>query len=91
MGDYAVIFATSGDYRVIPNGLAHRFEPLPDKAIRASITELNNFFIVPKSRSLRLDVQYFGGVYSNTALTPDVTCERHDPIGEILSLVIDDV
>jgi hypothetical protein len=39
------------------------YQALPDKLIRHSITELNNFFLAENSQSLRLDLQHAGGRY----------------------------
>jgi len=62
---YAVSFAVSGDYQVMPNGLAVGYEPLPHKPVRTSITELNNFFMEQNAQSLGLDLQYEHGAYQD--------------------------
>lgn len=74
-GAFAVAFATSGEHRVYPNGLAKRFTELPEKAIRVSTTELNNFYIKPGSQSLKLDLQFSDGQH-NAIRTLDKTIEQ---------------
>lgn len=62
--DFAVAISVDGDYQVLPNGVATGYTELPDKQVRTSVTELNNFFIKPNSKSMKVDVQYAGGKYN---------------------------
>lgn len=56
-------FSVSGELRIFAHGMAGASTPLPDKSVRTSITELNNFFITPGSQSLTLDIQFCEGNY----------------------------
>lgn len=61
---FALAFSTDGELRVFAHGSVSTDNPLPEKAVRTSITELNNFFIKPGSQSLALDVQFCEGSYN---------------------------
>lgn len=72
---FEVAFSTSGEYEVSPNGAARGFIDLPEKTIRVSTTELNNFYIKPGSQSLKIDLQFSEGRY-NAVRTIDKTPEQ---------------
>ena len=72
---FEVAFSTSGEHRIYPIGLVNRFTELPEKAIRVSTTELNNFYIKPGSQSLKIDLQFSEGRY-NAVRTIDKTLEQ---------------
>lgn len=59
-----VAFSVNGDYNVLPNGEASGYTELPEKEIRTSVTELNNFFSEVNSKSMVVDVQYAAGSYN---------------------------
>lgn len=64
---YAVKYSPVEGAQVYPHGSVATSVPLPSKAIRTSIAEINNFFIEPNSKSLVLDVQYSDGRYNEVA------------------------
>lgn len=75
MSNFAVTFGVTGAYQVIGNGIAFGFKALPDRATRVSVTELNNFFLKPNSKSLKLDLQFSEGSF-NPERAPDKTQEQ---------------
>ncbi len=79
---YAVAYGDDGSLHVMESGAAAGFTPLPDKPVRASITELNNAFSELGAAKLRLDVQFSEGKY-NTLRDLDKTQ------GQILELVLE--
>lgn len=79
---YAVAYGDDGGLHVMESGVAAGYTPLPDKPVRASITELNNAFSELGAAKLRLDVQFSEGEY-NTPRGLDKTQ------GEILELVLE--
>lgn len=78
---YAVAYDDDGCLHVMESGAAAGYTPLPDKPVRASITELNNAFSELGAAKLRLDVQFSEGKY-NAPRGLDKTQ------GEILELVL---
>jgi hypothetical protein len=60
---FELAISVSGHGEVGICGQFESYQALPDKPVRHSITELNNFFLAKNSQSLRLDIQYAGGRY----------------------------
>lgn len=79
---FAVAISVDGECEVLPNGSATGFTPLPDRQIRTSVTELNNFFLTPNSKALKLDLQFSGGRFNPSRGTDKTidqileTCDR---------------
>lgn len=61
---FALSFSVAGELEIFSHGSIAAAVPLPEKPIRTSITELNNFFITPGSQSLKLDIQFSEGKYN---------------------------
>ncbi|EIY2515463.1 hypothetical protein OE494_29410 [Pseudomonas aeruginosa] len=61
---YAVSYTTDGGMEVHAHGATAASLPLPEKGIRTSIAEINNFFIKSNSQSLAVDVQFSDGRYN---------------------------
>jgi hypothetical protein len=65
---FELAISVSGNGEVGTFGQSEGYQALPDKPVRHSITELNNFFLARDSQSLRLDLQYAGGRYRKIRL-----------------------
>ncbi|VVD69114.1 hypothetical protein PMO31116_00506 [Pandoraea morbifera] len=64
-GTFAVLCAADGRYQVINNVVPVGVALLPERDKRQAVCEVNNFFLEPKARTLRLDVQYHAGKHGS--------------------------
>jgi hypothetical protein len=63
-GGFSVAYGTSGIFRVYRQGEASGYVHMIEEKKRISIAELNNFFLEPNARNLKLDVQFCEGSYA---------------------------
>ncbi|MCP4969744.1 MAG: hypothetical protein GY932_03990 [Arcobacter sp.] len=62
---FAFIYHLDGKAKCVKDQYSGLIIPIPDKALRMSCIELNNFFLEPDSQKLKPSLQYCNGAYQS--------------------------